>query len=162
MSSEILPQPTYTRNGKPLPIVIYNNPCKNTIEVLSNTEKNFYIKKINNIKHLLFLNNIDNYKKACEVLKSNKVEFFTYTPKQDKKISILLKNLEGGFDPETVLDELQNIKIENIKFLSVKKFQTNRSLKEGRDLPIYLVQLSADSKTENLKQIQILLHSLVS
>ncbi|CAK9813144.1 Nucleic-acid-binding protein from transposon X-element [Anthophora plagiata] len=104
----------------------------------------------------------ESFKLACKSLKTNKIEFFTYTPKQEKVTTILLKNLEGEFDPDTVLEHLKSKNIDNIEFKSVKKFTTQRSIKEGRNLPIYLVQISQDSRADNVTQIKTLLHSLVS
>ncbi|XP_017796809.1 PREDICTED: nucleic-acid-binding protein from mobile element jockey-like [Habropoda laboriosa] len=104
----------------------------------------------------------ESFKLACNSLKTNKKEFFTYTPKQDKVTTILLKNLEGEFDPDTVLEHLKSKNIDNVVFKFVKKFTTQRSIKEGRNLPIYLVQISQESKVDNLTQIKTLLHSLVS
>ncbi|CAK9806153.1 Nucleic-acid-binding protein from transposon X-element [Anthophora plagiata] len=74
----------------------------------------------------------------------------------------MLKNLDGDFDPEYVLDDLKNKKIENVEFITVKKFTTQKSRKEGKTLPIYTVQISQNSTINNLKQIKTVLHSLVT
>ncbi|CAL7937378.1 unnamed protein product [Xylocopa violacea] len=162
VQGEVYPIPQVDRNSKPPPVIIYNTNCKNTITILQTQIKDFYLKKINETKHIVYANNSDNYKKVIEILRNKKIEFFTYTPKQTKRNTVLLKNLEGDFDAKVILDELQKIELENVRFLPIKKFQTRKSMKEGRSLPIYIAQLIPDSKVEKLKNIKVLLHSLVS
>ncbi|CAK9809289.1 hypothetical protein ANTQUA_LOCUS5974, partial [Anthophora quadrimaculata] len=106
-------------------------------------------------------NTKDNYTKACDTLKTNNIQYYTYTPKSDKNFSILIKNLDGNSDTDTILDELRSKNIKDLNFISVKKFITKKSVSENKILPIYLVQLCLDSRTENLKLIKIVLHSLV-
>ncbi|KOX74126.1 hypothetical protein WN51_14206 [Melipona quadrifasciata] len=41
---------------------------------------------------------LTDHKIACETLKLNKIQYFTYTPKTEKNQTVLLKDLEGDFD----------------------------------------------------------------
>ncbi|CAK9799903.1 RNA-directed DNA polymerase from mobile element jockey [Anthophora quadrimaculata] len=148
--------------SKPPPISIIDTPCKISIDLITKITKNFYTKKINQIKHLVYIEDIDAYKKTCDTLKQNNIQFYTYTPRMEKNISILIKNLDGNFEPEIILEELRSKNIAGLKFSAVKKFETRKSIAEGKTLPIYIVQLSPDSKIENLRQIKVVLHSLIS
>lgn len=122
---------------------------------------NFLIKKININKHLIFTENLTDFKKTQDILKQNNIKFFTYTSKIEKKITILLKNIEGDFDPKEILEELTNKNIEGLKFVNVKKFETKKSKLENRKLPIFIVQLTPESIISNLKKIKTHLHSIV-
>lgn len=151
-----------TNKTKPPPIVIYNKTSKNTIEIISKISKEFTIKQVNSTKHLLHTDTLITYKAACDALKQNNIEFFTYTPREEKPISVLLKHLDGDFDPEVVLADLKSKPVQKVEFKNVKKFTTQRSIKEGRNLPIYIIQISHNSSINNLKSIKTVLHSIVT
>lgn len=149
------------RTYKPPPITLHTSIVKTVIETLKHKINNFTVKRINNNKHILHTHTLDNHKIACESLKQHKIQFFTYTPKSNKNITVLLKNIEGNFDPNEILEALANKKTPGITFLSVKRFTTKRSVEEGKALPIFLVQLSADSIISNLSQIKTILHTCI-
>ncbi|KAK2580362.1 hypothetical protein KPH14_010606 [Odynerus spinipes] len=161
-SEQVAWENTEKRSKLP-PISIFNMSSKQTILILKqNNINNFVIKKINSNKHLIFLENLPEFKKARTILQNEKFEFFTYTPKIEKNITVLLKNLEGDFDPTEILEELKAQNEEGLNFTSVKKFTTKKSISENKDLPIFIVQLSPDSKIANLKKIKTLMHSIVT
>ena len=80
--------------------------------------KNFYIKLITNNKRLLQIETLNNHKRVCKILKLNKIQYFTYTPKTGKNQTILLKDLEGT---EIVLQELTKKKYRKSKIHTNKK-----------------------------------------
>ncbi|XP_076288585.1 uncharacterized protein LOC143213027 isoform X1 [Lasioglossum baleicum] len=146
---------------KPPPIILHTDAVKNTIAQLSNIINDFNIKRINNNKHILQTYSLENYKLACDKLRDLQIQFFTYTPKSDKNFTVLLKNIEGNFEPDEILYALTNLKTEGLTFVSVKRFTTKKATDEGRVLPIFIVQLSADSNIKNLSQIKSILHTIV-
>ena len=98
---------------------------------------------INN-KRILQIETLNNHKTVCKILKLNKIQYFTY--QKQKRTKLFLKDLEGDFDTKIVLQELLKKNIENLKFISVKKFSTKISIAENRSFLLYIVQISPDSK----------------
>lgn len=98
------------------------------MNLLSGHLKDFHIRRVNDNKHLLHTTTPDNFKLAVQILKQNEIQFFTYTPRTDKNLTVLLKDLKSDFNTKEILDALINQKIENLQFLSVKKFETRRLL----------------------------------
>lgn len=80
---------------KPPPINIFNQDPKDTWklakEIMSNAT--FYIKRINDNKYILQVDRIDNFKKIKQVLLEINTNFYSYTPKEDKNLTFLLKGL---------------------------------------------------------------------
>lgn len=106
---------------KPSPIILHENAVKQTITLLSTKIKDFYIKRINANKQILQTNTLPNHKIVCETLKLNNIHFFHIHAKTEKKITVLLKDLEGNFETETILEELNNKKNRQPKLPISKK-----------------------------------------
>lgn len=85
---------------------------------------------------------------AKKLLESVYTYFYTYTPKKDKTISILLKGIHHSYDPQTILSKLKSLKVEGVGFHKITNFTTKRSVNENIQLPIFL-QVEAGSKIQN-------------
>jgi len=70
--------------------------------------------------------------------------------------------LNQSFDTQEILDELKKQELQIILFNKVSRFTTRRSMQEGRVLPIFLVQISANNNTAQLWKIKSLFHHIVS
>ena len=82
----------------------------------------------------------------------------SYTPKENKIQSFLLKGLDINADTNELLNELTQLNIDNITFTKVSRFTTAKSQKENKALPIYLIQLSPDSQSSNLHKIKFVIY----
>lgn len=82
-------------------------------------------------------------------------KYYTYIPKTEKLISLLLKGLNSSYEEIEILKELECLGITNVNFTKVIRFSTNKSKREGRLLPIYIIQLSPQSEINNLKKGKI-------
>lgn len=121
----------------------------------------FKVKEFRNKKTSLFMSSIDDYVRAKAYLEKSKTKFFTYTPKITKTKTYLLKGLSAEMDMNDILGELCKFRSEYLKFEKVSAFTTKKATKEGYKLPIYLVQISNDSKVDELKKIKSLLYRCV-
>ncbi|XP_067212220.1 early endosome antigen 1-like [Linepithema humile] len=69
---------------------------------------------------------------------------------QDPKDTVkLLKNnirLDSAYSEDEVLEELKSQNIKNVEFTKVIRFSTNRSRQDNRILPIFIIQLTANSE----------------
>jgi len=148
---------------KPPPINIFHQDPRDTLKLIKETLGNvtFHIKRINEDKHTLYINDIDNYNKTKNLLKETNTNFYSFTPKEEKNLTFILKGLNHTFEEKEILWELQNLNIEGLKFHKLSRFTTKRSIQEQRTLPIFIVQLTHDSKPGLLNQIKYIAHQVV-
>lgn len=165
---ETRPLPTNTNGPKlvrPPPINILYQDAKDTTLLLKTKLKDsnsFYIKRINNGKHALYVNSQPNYKIALELLRKCDTKFYTYTSKSDKPINLLLKGFDHNYNENEVLSELQAQKGNNINFTKVIRFTTSHSRNENITLPMFIVQVTPDSDLNNIKSIKYLFHHVIT
>ena len=95
------------------------------------------------------------YARVIDYLEKTKMKFFTFTRKELKTKTYLLKGLSPDTGPVTVFEELCKFEKLNPKFIKVSPFATKKSIKENYELPIFLVQISSDSKVNEHKNRQI-------
>lgn len=152
------------RKDRPPPInILYQDPKDTTRLLKANISNmnNFYIKRINNGKHVLQINNMDNFKTAKELLIKCNSRFYTYTSKLEKPITILLKGLNSSYSEKEVLDELKSLNITNVDFLKVMRFTTTKSKQDKKVLPIFIIQISPQSELNNVKKVKYLFHQVI-
>ena len=148
----------------PPPINITLQDPKDTIALMENSLKikNFHIKRIHTGKHVLYLQTLNDYIKAKEILTAANTAYYTYTPKSQKPHTYLLKGLGNSFTEAEILEDLKALKIEEIQFTKVSRFTTRKSRKNNILLPIYIVQVSLDSNIGKLLKINRLNYLKVS
>lgn len=79
-----------------------------------------------------------------------------------KSLLILLKGLSTKTDTNEIYNELVNYENEHLKFVKVTQFATKKSIKNELQLPIFLIQITGDSKIGELKSIRGLFHRYIS
>lgn len=144
------------------PINIYNVESNEAIKFIKNGLKinDFKIKELNK-KIILYLTNMSNFARVKTYLEKTKTHFYTYTPKNNKNKTYLLKGLNANNTTDEILQELRIHENENLKFVKVNQFITTKSKREGYILPIFLVQISPESDTKQLKNIRGILYRCV-
>jgi len=65
---------------------------------------------------------------------------------------VLLKGLNSSYNENEVLQELRSLRINEVEFNKITKFTTTRSKKEGKTLPIFIIQILQSSQINNLKK----------
>ena len=121
---------------------------KNSLKI-----KNFHIKRIHSGKHVLYLQNLNDYANAKIILTAANTAYFTYTPKSQKPHTYLLKGLGNSYTEAEILEDLKALKIEEVNFTKVSRFLTRKSRENNILLPIYIIQVSPDSNIGNLLKI---------
>ncbi|EZA56411.1 Nucleic-acid-binding protein from mobile element jockey [Ooceraea biroi] len=109
---------------------------------------------------------LSDFRKAKEILNLVCACYYTYTPKKEKVITVLLKGIHHSYEPDDILANLQSYvqlnNIDNLRFLKVARFKTKRSVSENRHLSIYIVQLDATSQLRNLQKLDRLYHHVIT
>lgn len=144
------------------PINIIDIDTKQLIEFIKNGLKitEFKIKEYRN-KKSLFMNSIQNFQRVKSYLEKTKTKFFTFTPKELKIKTYLLKGIDANVDTDEILFELLKFDSDELKFIKVSPFSTKASIERGIKLPMYLVQVSPETNVNKLKNIKTLLHRMI-
>ncbi|KAK0169241.1 hypothetical protein PV328_012297, partial [Microctonus aethiopoides] len=118
---------------------------------------NFQIKRLSENLHIVKVEEYNDYKKTLDVLKNTKTHYFTYTPKQEKCKSFLLKGLDSSYEPKEVMDILNNMKIPNLMIKNVTRFTTPKSISQNRKgcpKQIEAMEKRTSSKLKTRKSIE--------
>lgn len=144
------------------PINIFDINTKQLIDFVKNGLKinEFQIKEFRN-KKSLFLNNIKDFMRVKAFLEKTETKFFTFTPKDLKIKTYLLKGLDENVDTDEILFELLKFESDDLKFIKVTTFSTKLSKEKGIKLPMFLVQVSPGSNVNKLKNIKTLLYRCI-
>lgn len=150
------------KNKKVPPINIVDIETKELIEFIKNglKIKEFKIKEFRN-KKSLFMTTIDDFLKVRAFLEKTKTKFFTFTPKGIKNKTYILKGLDANMSCEEILKELDQFQSNDLQFIKVSQFSTKTSVKNGYNLPIFLVQVTPESNVNQLKNIKALFYRCI-
>lgn len=151
------------RKAKMPPINITDMDCNELVSLCKlSIGEDFSIKRLTGNRFAIQTNSVEEFEKMKNVLKRATAEFYTYTPKAVKNITVLLKGVDPETEPEVLLQTLRELKCNDLEFIAVKPFNTARARRENRKLPFYLVQLGPSSKIGGLRKITILNHQIVT
>ena len=158
------PRQVPTEKTRPPPINIINQDPRDTVQLIKHNIgiSNFHIKLIHNNKHVLYLDNLQDFTKAKEILISAQTSFFTFTHKLEKFQTYLLKGLDNNFSENDILSELRDLQISDVEFTKVSRFTTKKSIANNVQLPIYMVQISPQSSISKLLNIKFLFYYKIS
>ena len=99
---------------------------------------------------------LDNFNKTVEQFKLLEIQFITFTNKNVKPKTILLKGLNLQSKEEDVLKELKEKQIENITITKISEFKSN-----SKSSKTFLLQLSSESIIKNLTHLKCLSHQII-
>lgn len=150
------------KNKKIPPLNIFNVEPNELIQFIEKglEIKNFKIKELNK-KTSLFMSSIDDYLRVKAYLQKTKTEFFTFTPKSLKTKTFLLKGLSANLNCDEIYQELCKYNNDHLKILKASQFKTKKSIMNGQNLPIYLIQVSGETSLNQLKSINGLFHRCI-
>ncbi|CAG5075612.1 Similar to ORF1: Nucleic-acid-binding protein from transposon X-element (Drosophila melanogaster) [Cotesia congregata] len=137
--------------SKPPPIFINGVDINDTINKLTTEgiDKNLFTTYVNKTNLNIISKNHETYDKI-KVCFKNKVEFYTYTKKEDKPITILLKNIAGIFTEQLIQSEINYLNLLQVKLIKVKKLP----MKSEQEKKHFIVQITPDSLLKNLVQVR--------
>lgn len=155
-------EPIIKKGKKMPPINIYNQNVNDIIKAITHKLKikNFYTQQINKNKQAIHTADIEGYNKIKELLIELEVPYFTYTPKQEKNNTYILKGLNADDNNEEILAELKQHETETLEFLKVKKFTTRKS-NTNKVIPFYLVTVSNSCNYKELSQVNRINYQVV-
>lgn len=146
-----------TTRARPPPIYAQLPGIKPTITFLLSKgilSTEFTVCEFDNIFTKIFPVNMDIYDSCINVLKTEKKQYFTYTPRHRKIKTIVLKGVRGGFDETDVKTALVNKQLAEVTITKVSKMIFDKA---NPQLFHFLVSASADSKLASLTRLKSLL-----
>ncbi|KAK2577804.1 hypothetical protein KPH14_000697 [Odynerus spinipes] len=97
---------------------------------------------------------MNTYDKLINILKASAIQFYTYTPRNLKPKSLVLKGIRGGYDETEVLTAITDLNLPNTKIIKVRKLIFN---KNSPDKYHFIVSISNDSLAAPLVKVKRLL-----
>lgn len=117
-------QPQRNAGKRPPPIHIIGKSLKAIADLRTwkNTQfrNNFFLKQSRDTASVsIFPTNLEYHKVFKEILDNKNIEYYTYTPKNEKLTTNVLKGLFGNFSEKEIQHELNELNIENVDILKV-------------------------------------------
>lgn len=145
------------RRNCPPPLYVAGLSIKELITILHDQIKKsgFFIRQTDADDLTDFVFGMDNFATAKKCLAKKNVQFYTFTPKNEKPKNVALKGIRGNYSAAEVQTELLNLAIQDVKICKVKKVSFN---KMSSDTSFFTIQLPAESnKTALTKKKYILI-----
>lgn len=150
----------FKAKAKPPPIHVYEANMKNIVKIIIDaeiSEDDFWVRELNNY---ISVNpqNLETYKKIKQLLDTNLLQYFTFTPKEEKKITLVLKGVKADYNENDVKTFIINKKLQDVHLENVTKLQFDKS---DENKYFYLVHLSPESRSSALTKLRYILHQPV-
>ncbi|XP_061399457.1 uncharacterized protein LOC133335168 [Musca vetustissima] len=138
------------------PIFLYNINVLRLIKQLEDKSPpiNFKIKNVGTNKCKLYLSDPTAHTAMLETLREKSVHAYSFTPKELKQVSFILRGLCHGVEAEYVKNALDEVLPEVIS--KVSKFKTSRSIKNNLDTGLFLVTLNPGKSLSDISHIKYL------
>lgn len=146
--------------SKEPPIYIFNTRASKLLEILKGkVDLNVItIKNLSQIKMSLTVNGIEVFNNVLTILRENEIEFYTRAPISERIHSWILKGIADDYDEEYIADELNDLNLENVNILKVKKISLKEFFKSKKGGYAFLVQVTSDSNSNNLTNVDRLVN----
>lgn len=150
-----------TKTQKPPPIHVADCTIRELARLLA--EKNickdaFRLKETSMNNNTIFADSTDDFAKIKEAIRETKKPFYTFTPKNEKHVSLILKGIRGDFEADEIRDEIQNSCDTDTKITKCNKIIFNKKNPERFH---FLVQLAPGSKVSGVTKIEKLAYQKV-
>lgn len=151
---------TSTKSWCP-PIFIYNVNIKTLVQQLQSKTPaiTFKIKNINKNKSKIYFSDSTVHTEMMALLRTKNIHSYSFTPKELKQDSLILRGLCFDSEPEAIKLELDSMVPDVVA--TVSKFSTPGSRKKNVETGLFLVSLLPGKKLTDVKHIKGLLHQVI-
>lgn len=152
-SKQINNEPNTTSKNRPPPIHILNQKIKviTDLMITNNIDKDsFFAKQRFSTNVRITPINQDVYNKTKQVLQAAKIQFYTFTPREQRPKTLIFKGMTGEYNDADTLIELKEKAGKEVNIIKFNKFVFNKS---RPDLYHHMVQISNDSNSSELTKI---------
>lgn len=151
LNTNTVPSPKTKRHFCP-PIFLFNVDVKALVEELKSKNTPYKIVNVNKTKCKLYFEDTKAHSEMMQLLKNKQISSFTYTPKELKCNSIILRGLFYKTDTESIKKELDLLCPNSVQ--TVSKFTTNFSKKNGIDTGLFLITLPPGKQLNDLLSVK--------
>lgn len=139
------------------PVIIYDKLNGSLINKIHDLIKDVYMKFKGN-RFEVFTKTLSDYNKVLEFAKTNKQQHYTFTPKENKELKLVLKNLPPSISETDIKEDLgdKNLQVNSVKQL-FKKNDNGITIK----LPIYIVCFAPNTNKTNVFSVKSVCHCLI-
>lgn len=143
------------------PIFLYNVNITHLVAQLeAKSPKIIYkIKNVNKQKSKLYISDPDVHSEMMTLLREKKVKSYSFTPKEFKQISMVLRGLYYKTDTQEIKTALDKVVPDTV--CNVSKFTTSLSKKNNTDTGLFLISLSPGKKLTDIAHVRHLLNQTV-
>lgn len=121
-----------TGNASPKPPThfVYHEKTSEIVSIISKYAKSKYRTKFGTDYISIMATTVDDHRSIVAALKENQVSFFTYSPRQDKPVKVLLRGVVTDFEIDEIRVTLQSLSLPfvSVNFLT-KVIQGHSSLR---------------------------------
>lgn len=144
------------------PIFLYNTNMKGLIEQLEakTPEIKFKVKNVSKYKSKLYFADITVHQEMMALLKKNGINSYSFTPKELKQASLVLRGLYFGMEVDDVKKALDKAAPDVVD--KITKFTTSFSIKKNVDTGLFLVSLSPGRTLSDVSHIKFLLSQTIT
>lgn len=144
------------------PIFLYNTNIKSLVEQLeAKTPKIvFKIRNVSKHKSKIYFADVTVHQEMMALLRKNGIHSYSFTPKEYKQVSIVLRGLYFGMQAEEVKSALDKAVPDVVD--KVSKFSTPFSKKKNVDTGLFLVSLSPGKTLSDVSNIKYLLSQTIT
>lgn len=144
------------------PIFLHNVNVKHFVDQLNSRTPpiSFKIKNVNKTKSKLFLADPHIHADMMRLLREKNIPAYTFTPKEFKQVSLILRGLYYGCEVSEVKEAFDKIVPDTVS--KVTKYVTKHSVKNNLDTGLYLVTLHPGKKLIDVANIKAILSQIVT
>lgn len=143
------------------PIFLYNVNITRLVQQLEakSPKIDFKIKNVNSFKSKLYLSDAAVHTEMMQLLREKEIKSYSFTPKEHKQVSLILRGLYHGSVVEDVKAALDVIVPDTVS--KVTKFTTAHSIRIKHDTGLFLVSLLPGKSLTDVGNIKYLLSQTV-
>lgn len=158
--SKMVPEPK-KKNWCP-PIFLYNVNIKELVDDLRSKipDSSFKVKNVNRNKSKLYFADVNTHTSMMTILRSKNIKSHSFTPKELRQDSVIIRGLHSNTDVEQIKAELDVLAPETIDTIS--KFKTSTSIKNNIDTGLFIISLKPSKTIGDVSSIRGILNQIVS
>lgn len=147
-------------NGFCPPIFLFNVNIKHLIDQLNSKKVVYKIVNTNKHKSKLYLKDATAHSEMMNLLRDKKIESYSFTPKELKRSTVVLRGLYYKTDLSDIKNELDSLVPNTVD--TVSKFSTNFSRKNNFETSLFLVTLLTGKNSNEISSLRYLLNQRIS
>lgn len=159
--------PTAPKEKTPPPIVAYQLNVKEArihFRTVLGHNNFVFVPQNNNCTHVKTKHRVDydklkaaiNQHNATKEKKEEQIEFHTFTPKEDRVISVVLRNLDHSYDADDIKQGITDLNLD-VTVSHVSRYETDWSKRNKINLGHWLIQLAPGSNVNDLLKTKMFL-----